>query len=59
MTPEQIDTLAGMIANNLPGLVLERPDREGQSPSKLGNVGRLYANPDEVKVIIRAALNQK
>ena len=59
MTPDQVDTLAQMIANHLPGLVLERSDREGESPFQPKNLGRLYVEKDEVKNIIRAALNEK
>jgi hypothetical protein len=57
MTPEQIETLAVMIAVNLPRLVRERT-REGARPHKPKNQGRLYVEPDDVKLIIRAALNQ-
>jgi hypothetical protein len=59
MTPEQIETLAGMIANNLPRILRARPYQVGKQPNKPRNVGRLYVEPGDVKLIIRAALNQK
>jgi hypothetical protein len=59
MTPKQIDTLAGMIANSLPSLLRARPYKEGKQPNKPKNMRRLYIEPDDVKLIIRAALNQK
>jgi hypothetical protein len=56
MTPKQIETLAGMIADNLPSLVRRR-SHEGAHPYKLRNPEKLYVEPDDVKLIIRAALD--
>jgi hypothetical protein len=58
MTPEQIETLARMIANSLPALLRRRPYKEDGKPIKLKNPERVYVEPDDVKLIIRAALNQ-
>lgn len=55
MTSEQIDTLAQMIANHLPGLVREKSDATG-GPSKPKNIGLLYVEKADVKKIIVAAL---
>jgi hypothetical protein len=59
MTPEQIETLAGMIANNLPRLVRMKSYNQGGRSYKPQNAGRLYVELDDVKLMIRAALNQK
>jgi hypothetical protein len=53
MTPEQIETLARMIAVNLPGLLRRRPCKEGGKPNKLKNRERVYVEPNDVKLITR------
>jgi hypothetical protein len=59
MTPDDIDALALMIANHLPGLVLQKPEVEGEPPSKPKNLDRLFVQAGEVRNIILTALNQK
>ena len=59
MTPKQIDTLASMIVVNLPALLRARPWKEGEQPNKPKNAVRLYFEPNDVKLLIRAALNQE
>jgi hypothetical protein len=59
MTPEQIETLTKIIANSVPGLVRMRPYKKGLRSYRPQNAGRLYVEPDDLKLIIRAALNQK
>jgi hypothetical protein len=46
-----------MIANSLPGLVKEKTGAQSK-PIQPGNIGKLYVERDEVKNIVRAALNQ-
>jgi hypothetical protein len=55
MTPNQIDLLAQMIANSLPGLVLERTGPESK-PFKPENMKRLYVEWKDVRNIISGFL---
>jgi hypothetical protein len=59
MTPEQIEALAVMIASNLPALLRRRPYKGSKKPNKLRNPENVYVELDDVRLIIRAALNQK
>jgi len=55
MTPDQIDTLAQMIANSLPGLVKEKTGPQSK-PMQPKNIRSLYVEKDNVKNVIAAAL---
>jgi hypothetical protein len=55
MTPDQIDTLAQMIANSLPGLVKEKTGPQSK-PMQPKNIRSLYVEKDDVKNVIVAAL---
>jgi len=55
MSPDQIDTLAQMIANSLPGLVKERT-RPKSEPIQPKNIMSLHVEKDDVKSLIIAAL---
>jgi|SRR5271166_214897 len=53
MTPDQIDTLAQMIANSLPNLVKEKMGPQSK-PIQPKNIGSLYVEKDDVKNVIVA-----
>ena len=55
MTPSQIDLLAQMIANSLPGLVLEITGPESK-PFKPENPKRLYVEWKDVRNVISGFL---
>jgi len=58
MTEDQIERLAQVIANSLPGLVREKTGAQSK-PIQPSSIGKLYVDKDEVENIIRAALNKK